>query len=134
LVELPTSKKIVGSKWVFKKKFNAKGKVEEYKARLVTKRYSLVEEIDFSEIFSPIAKFIYIRFILSITIVFDLELVHKDVKTTYLHGDLEEEFYMKQPKGFKVKGKKKLVCKLKNYGLKQSSRMWYQKFDTYIGT
>jgi hypothetical protein len=33
-----------------------------------------------------------------------------------------------------VKGKKELVCRLKNsmYGLKQSPRMWYQRFDTYI--
>jgi hypothetical protein len=39
---------------------------------------------------------------------------------------------MKQPKGFVVKGKKELVCRLKNslYRLKQSPRMWYQKFDT----
>jgi hypothetical protein len=57
-----------------------------------------------------------------------------DVKTTFLHGDLEEEIYMKQPEGFVVKGKKELVCKLKKslYGLKESPRMWYQKFDTYI--
>ena len=57
-----------------------------------------------------------------------------DVKTSFLHGDLEEEIYMKQPKGFMVKGKKEPVCKLKKslYGLKQSPRMWYQKFDTFI--
>lgn len=57
-----------------------------------------------------------------------------DVKTTFLHGDLEEEIYMKQPEGFAAKGKKELVCKLKKslYGLKQSPRMWYQKFDTFI--
>ena len=57
-----------------------------------------------------------------------------DVKKTFLHGDLEEEIYMKQPEGFAVKGKKELVCKLKKslYGLKQSPRMWYQKFDTFI--
>jgi len=50
-----------------------------------------------------------------------------DVKTTFLHEDLEEEIYMKQPEGFVVKGKKELVCKLKKslYGLKQSPRMWY---------
>jgi len=57
-----------------------------------------------------------------------------DVKTTFLHGDLEEETYMKGPEGFVVKGKKELVCKLKKslYGLNQSPRMWYKKFDTLI--
>ena len=57
-----------------------------------------------------------------------------DVKTTFLHGDLEEEIYMKHPEGFVVKEKKELVCKLKIslYGLKKSPRMCYQKFDTYI--
>ena len=57
-----------------------------------------------------------------------------DVKKTSLHGDLEEEIYMKQPKGFIVKGKKALVCNLKKslYNVKQSTWLWYQKFDMYI--
>ena len=44
-----------------------------------------------------------------------------DVKTTFLHGDLEEEIYMKQLEGFAAKGKKELVYNLKKslYGLKQ---------------
>jgi hypothetical protein len=134
IVELPAGRKSVGSKWLFKKKFNAQGKVEKYKARLVAKGYSQVEGIDFGEIFSPVAKLTSIRFLLSIAAAFDLEVEQMDVKTTFLHGDLEEEIYMKQPEGFVVKGKKELVCKLKKslYGLKQSPKMWYQKFDTYI--
>jgi hypothetical protein len=57
-----------------------------------------------------------------------------DVNKTLLHGDLEEEIYMKQPKYYAVKGKKELVCKMKKslYGLKKSPRMWYKKFDTYM--
>ena len=57
-----------------------------------------------------------------------------NVTIVFLHGDLDEEIYMKQPEEFTVKGKKELVCNLKTslYGLKQSPRMWYQKFDTYI--
>jgi hypothetical protein len=57
-----------------------------------------------------------------------------DLKTTFLHGDLEEEVYMKQPEGFVVKGKKELLCKLNKslHGLKKSPRIWYRKFDTYI--
>ena len=51
-----------------------------------------------------------------------------------MHGDLDEEIYMKQPKGFTIKGKKELFYKLKKsiYGLKHSPRMWYHNFDTYI--
>jgi hypothetical protein len=134
LVEFPVGKKSVGSKCLFKKKFNVEGKVEKYKARLVAKGYSQVKGIEFGEIFSLVAKLTSIRFILYIVAAFDLEMEEMDVKSTFLHGDLEEEIYMKQPKGFVVKGNKERVCKLKKslYGLKQSPRMWYQKFDTYI--
>jgi hypothetical protein len=85
--------------------------VEKYKAQLVAKGYSQVEGIDFGEIFSPVAKLSSIIFILYIVVAFDLEVEQMDVKTTFLHGDLEEEIYMKQPEGFVVKGKKDLVCK-----------------------
>ena len=40
LVQLPAGRKYVGSKWLFKKKLNAKGKVDKYKALLVAKGYS----------------------------------------------------------------------------------------------
>jgi hypothetical protein len=84
-----------------------------------------VEGIDFGEIFSPVAKLTSIRLLLSVVAAFDFEIEHMDVKTAFLHGDLEEEIFMKQPEGYVVKGKKELVCKLKKslYGLKQSPRM-----------
>jgi hypothetical protein len=134
LVELLTRRNPIGNKWVFKKKLNAKGKVEKYKAQLVEKGYSQVEGIDFGEIFSHVSKLTSIRFMLFFVVAFDFEVEQMDVKTTFLHGDLEEEIYMKQLEGFVVKGKKELVCKLKKslYGLKQSPRMWYKKIDTYM--
>jgi len=45
-------------------------------------------------------------------VAFDLHLKQLDVKTTFLHGELEEEIYMLQPKGFKEQGKENLVCRL----------------------
>jgi hypothetical protein len=100
LLELSTGRKPIDNKWVFKKKLNAEGKVEKYKDRLVAKGYSQVEGIDFGEIFSPVAKLTSIRFLLSIATAFDFEVEQMDVKTIFLHGDLEEEIYMKQPKGY----------------------------------
>lgn len=51
------------------------------------------------------------------------------MKTTFLHGDLKEEIYIQQPKGFEVSSNN-LVCKLSKsvYGLKQAQRQWNKKF------
>jgi hypothetical protein len=43
IFQLLFGRKFVGRKWLFKKNFNAKGKVEKYKARLVAKGYSEVK-------------------------------------------------------------------------------------------
>ena len=73
LVELPARRKPIGSKWVFKKKTNAEGKVEKYKAGLVAKGYSQVPRIDFGDICSPVAKVTSIRLLLSVAPAFDFE-------------------------------------------------------------
>ena len=54
-----------------------------------------------------------IRMVLSIAANMNLEVEQLDVKTTFLHGDLEEEIYMQQPEGFVKSGKEHLVCRLK---------------------
>eukprot|EP00253_Pinus_taeda_P016490 PITA_16490 len=108
LVELPAGRKPIGSKSVFKKKTNAKEKVEKYKARLVAKGYSQVLGIDFGDIFSLVAKVTSIRLLLSVVAAFDFEVEQMDVKTTFLHENLKEEIYMKQLEGFAVKGNKEL--------------------------
>ena len=102
LVELPVRRKPIGRKWPFKKKTNVEGKVEKYKAWLLAKGYSQVPWIDFGDIFSLVSKLASIRLLLSVATAFDFELEQMDVKTTFLHRDLEEEIYMKQPEGFPV--------------------------------
>jgi hypothetical protein len=97
LVDFPTGRKAIGNKWVFKKKLNAEGKMDKYKAQLVAKGYSQVEGIDFGEIFSHVTKLTSIRFVLSIVVTFDFEIEQMDVMITFLHGDLEDKIYMKQP-------------------------------------
>jgi len=66
----------------------------------VVKGYDQQEGIDFIDIFSPVVKMSYSITMLGLVVVHDLELEHLDVRMDFLHGDLKEKLYMKQPKGF----------------------------------
>ena len=133
LVKLPKGKRALQNKWVYRLKEEEGGK-RRHKARLVAKGFAQKQGIDFNEIFSPVVKMNSIRTILSLVAVQDLHLEQMDVKTTFLHGELEEEIYMHQPQGYETKGKEKMVCRLKKslYGLKQAPRQWYLKFDKFM--
>jgi hypothetical protein len=134
LTKLPEGRKAIGSKWVFKVKRDAEGKVERFKARLVAKGYNQKEGIDYNETFAPVAKFNSIRTVLAIAAVRRYTVHQMDVKTAFLNGELEEEIYMEQPEGAEVSGKERLVWKLRKslYGLKQAPRVWNEKLDAYL--
>ncbi|KAK1686989.1 hypothetical protein QYE76_047837 [Lolium multiflorum] len=135
VVPLPKEKKAVRCKWIFKRKEDlSPNEPPRYKARLVAKGFSQIPGIDYNDVFSPVVKHSSIRAFFGIVAMRDLELEQLDVKTAFLHGELEEEIYMDQPEGFVVPGKEDLVCKLKRslYGLKQSPRQWYKRFDSFM--
>ncbi|KAH9648557.1 hypothetical protein KPL70_025642 [Citrus sinensis] len=99
LVPLPRGRKAIGNKWVYKIKRDGNDQVERYRARLVVKGYAQKEGIDFNEIFSPVVRLTTVRIVLAMCATFDLHLEQLDVKTAFLHGELEEEIYMLQPEG-----------------------------------
>ena len=104
-VSKPKDQKIVGCKWVFrKKKGTHEGDAVRYKARLVAKGNSQ-NGVDYDEIFSPVVKHTSIRLLLSIATQQDMEIEQMDVTTSFLHGDLEEVIYMAQLEGFVETGK-----------------------------
>lgn len=71
----------------------------------------------------------YIQVVLGLTLVLDLEIEQLGVKTTFLHGDLNEDIHMDQPEVFKVVSKEKLVYQLKKIfsNLNQVPKQWYKK-------
>ena len=135
LVVKPKNKRLVGCKWVYKVKEGVPGvEPTKFKARLVAQGFTQKEGVDFHEIFSPVVKHSLIRILLSMCVNLNLHLEQMDVKTAFLHGELEEELYMAQPKGFEEPGKEDYACLLKKslYGLKQSPRQWYRRFDDFM--
>ena len=97
----------------------------------MAKRYTQKEGTDYEETFSLVAMLKSIRILLSIAAHYNFEIWQMDVKTAFLNGNLEEEIYMMQPKGFIAKKQEHMVCKLKRfiYGLKQAFRSWNIRFD-----
>ena len=75
-----------------------------------------------------------IRLIFAIACQKNFELRQIDVKGAYLNGTLEEDIYMRQPKGFIKRGEEHFVCKLHKslYGLKQLGRVWHNTLKDHM--
>ncbi|MCO5559659.1 hypothetical protein L7F22_013260 [Adiantum nelumboides] len=134
LVCLPSGKKAIGSKWVYKVKCKSDGSVERYKARLVAKGYAQTKGLEYDETFSPVAKMTTVRLVIAMASMFGWKLRQMDVNNAFLNGDLEEEVYMIQPEGYQHPEFPYYVCRLKKalYGLKQAPRAWCEKITRFL--
>ena len=88
--------------------------------------------MDYIDTFSLVANMDSIRLVLAIATSKHLEVHHMDVKSAFIHGELQKEIYMQQPKGFQEDPS--LVCRLKKslYAPKQAPRAWYAKMDNFL--
>ncbi|KAL7304621.1 hypothetical protein TKK_0002870 [Trichogramma kaykai] len=108
-------------------------KAKAIQARLCARGFRQEEGIAFQETFAPDIRYHAARAMLALNTQYDLEVIQFDVKTAFLHGELEEDVYMKPPKGITI-DKKNHVCKLNKalYGLKQASRCWNKTFNDFM--
>lgn len=118
------NRKIIGVKWVYRTKLNDDGSINKHKAKLVVKGYSQVFGVDFSETFASVARLDTVRMLLALAAHNAWKIYQLDVKSTFLNVYLEEEIYVEQSEGFKVKGQEEKVYLLKKalYSLKQAPR------------
>ncbi|KAA0025415.1 Retrovirus-related Pol polyprotein from transposon TNT 1-94 [Cucumis melo var. makuwa] len=130
-VDLPSGKRPIDCKWIYKIKTHSGGTIERYKARLVVKGYSQEYGIDYEETFAPVARMTSVRSLLVVAAAKQWPLLQMYVKNVFLNGTLSEEVYMKPPPGTSPPHK---VCLLRRslYGLKQAPRAWFAIFSSTI--
>jgi hypothetical protein len=97
LVPCPAGVNVVTDKWIFRHKLNPDGTLARYKAHWVVRGFTQQAGVDYGETFSPVVKLATIRVVLSIATSHSWPIHQMDVKNAFLHGDLEETVYCKQP-------------------------------------
>lgn len=142
---MPSGKKLIGCKWLYKTKYAADGSIERYKSRLVILGCRQIYGIDYSETFAPVAKLTTVRALLVVAVIQEWHTAQMDMSNAFLNGDLEEQVYMKFPPGYTGFGSKitafssvatttEFVYKLLKslYGLKQAPRQWFSKLSSIL--
>ncbi|GJW03399.1 putative ribonuclease H-like domain-containing protein [Tanacetum coccineum] len=135
LVNLPYSKRAIGTKWVFRNKKDERGIVVRNKARLVTQGYTQEEGIDYDEVFAPVARIEAIRLFLAYASFMGFIVYQMDVKSAFLYGSIEEEVYVYQPPGFEDPHfpNKEYNVEKDLYGLHQAPKAWYETLTSSMG-
>jgi len=134
IVSKPVDKSVVGSRWIYKIKYVVDGNVEKYKARFVAKSYAQKDGLNYLDIFTLVARYTSIRFMISLATQMGWQIHQMDIKTAFLNGVIEEEVYIEQLEGFKAHERDIHVCKLKRapYGIKQARKAWYGQIDSHL--
>ncbi|GKE34062.1 putative ribonuclease H-like domain-containing protein [Tanacetum coccineum] len=114
LVVLPSEKKAIGTKWVFKNKRDERSIVVKNKARLVAQGFRQEEGIDYDVVFAPVTRIEAIRLFLAFASYMGFTVYQMDVKSAFLYGTIEEE-----------------VIKAL-YGLHQAPRAWYETLSSFV--
>lgn len=131
LVDLPSGRKPITAKWVFKVK-SIGTKDERFKARLVARGYAQVPGIDYYETFSPVVRHTSLRILFAIAVKNDFKIFQMDAITAFLQSELEETIYMNQPEGYADSTKRVCLLKKSIYGLKQAGRQWNIKLNDVL--
>ena len=133
---LPSNRKALSYKWVFKTKRDSSGAVSRRKARLAIKGFEQVYGVDYQETYAPTVHHTTLRLALALSALLGPSVVidHWDVVGAYLWANVDAEIYMEIPLGVEDVPDGVDCVRLRKalYGLKQAGRLWYETLDNAL--
>jgi hypothetical protein len=131
---MKTGTQLLDTVWVFKRKYNADGELQKYKARLCVRGFQQIEGIDYEDTFAPTGRIASLQTLLGIAAAHNYQVEQMDVWCAFLNGVPQEEIYLKVPDGVEIDVPHGHGLKLQKslYGLKQSPRCWYHALKTFF--
>ena len=127
--ELPAGKQALPTRFVFEVKRDGR-----YKARLVAGGHRQQHGLDFEETYAPVCSYRTMRMILATVAHEDLEMRQFDIRTAFLNGKLDEEVYVRPPRGAEYLARCGRALRLWRalYGLRQASRAWSKRLEAAL--
>jgi Reverse transcriptase (RNA-dependent DNA polymerase) len=106
----------------------------QHEARLVAQGFFQIFRIDYTDTYSPVAKFVTICIFVAISVQWGLIIHAMDVDTAFLNADIDEDICVQISEGTKLATNDDGIYKLKKYlyGLKQASRNWNNDINEYL--
>lgn len=126
----PNDCKVISSKWVFKIKYN--NGVKHYKARLVARGFEQNDDIDYNDIYAPVAKLTTFRLFVSVATMLKLPIHQMDVTGAFLYGEIKDDLYLQLPEGAFSENNNIVKLRKSLYGLKKSPKQWNEKFNSIM--
>ena len=131
---IPEGVKPLPLKWIYKLKKDLRNIILRHKACLVAQRFFQIFGIDYTDTYSPVAKFVSIRIFLAISVQLGLTIHAMDVETAFLNAEIEEDIWVEISEGTKLAANDDGIYKLQKsfYGLKQAFRNWNNDINQYL--
>ena len=132
LVPRPADRKVIGCKWVFKRKRDADGHVTRHRSRLVVKGYSQIPGVDYQESFAPVARISTLRVLLAVANQRDWDIENSDIRNASLNAELKEAVYIEQLDGFNDGSNRVIQLHYSLYGLVQAGHNWNETLNKWL--
>lgn len=91
---------VIITKWVSRNKLDEDENITKKKTRLVEKRYSQEECIDYDETYAHVARLEIIHLLIDYTLIMKFKLYQMDVKSAFLNNFIKEDVYIEQSTRF----------------------------------